>query len=298
MLDFKEIKDYLNHLKIEKRASNHTLKNYQRDLDAFSQFLKNEAIEQWSSIDSHFIRRFISTQHRQQNLSGSSLQRRLSAIRGLFNFLIREQQLDYNPTMGIRAPKSAKKLPLPVDVDQMLQLLSLKPDSWHSIRDLAIIELLYSSGLRLAELVSLDLESINLKDRTLRVTGKGNKTRILPIGTEASKALILWFKSRKAYESDGSSAVFISQRGKRLHPRTIQKRLEHWGVQQGLEQHLHPHKIRHSFASHLLESSGDLRAVQELLGHADISTTQIYTHLDFQHLANVYDNTHPRARKK
>ena len=296
--DFPEIQDYLNHLKVEKRASIHTLKSYQRDLNAFSIFLNNEAVNQWSSIDSHFIRRFISTQHRQQNLSGSSLQRRLSAIRGLFNYLIREQKLEFNPTMGIRAPKSAKKLPMPVDVDQMLQLLSLKPDSWYSIRDLAIIELLYSSGLRLAELVSLDIGSINLDDCTLRVTGKGNKTRMLPIGTEASKALILWFKSRKAYESDDSSAVFISQHGKRLHPRTIQKRLEYWGVKQGLEQHLHPHKIRHSFASHLLESSGDLRAVQELLGHADISTTQIYTHLDFQHLANVYDNTHPRARKK
>jgi len=293
-----KIQDYLHYLKIEKRASPHTLQNYQRDLKSFKEFIENHATSQWSELDSQFIRQYVADQHHQQILSASSLQRRLSAVRGLFKFLIREQILDYNPVVGIQAPKAAKKLPMPVDVDQMFKLLTLQADSWYAIRDLAIIELLYSSGLRLAELVSLNLDSIKLEDQSLRVTGKGNKTRILPIGREACKALILWYKSRKSYESDQNSAVFISQRGQRLHPRTIQKRLEYWGVKQGLEQHIHPHKIRHSFASHLLESSGDLRAVQELLGHADISTTQIYTHLNFQHLASIYDKTHPRARKK
>ncbi len=293
-----KIQDYLNYLRIEKRASPHTLKSYQRDLKSFHNFINKQTINQWADIDSQFIRQFIANQHHQQNLSASSLRRRLSATRGLFKFLIREQILDYNPVAGIQAPKMAKKLPMPVDVDQMFKLLTLQPDSWYAIRDLAMIELLYSSGLRLAELVSLNTESIKLKDQSLRVTGKGNKTRILPIGTKACKALILWYKSRKSYELEDNSAVFISQRGQRLHPRTIQKRLEYWGVKQGLEQHIHPHKIRHSFASHLLESSGDLRAVQELLGHADISTTQIYTHLNFQHLANIYDKTHPRAKKK
>ena len=293
-----EIQAYLLYLKVEKRASGHTLENYQRDLKSFSHFLGAHNPVGWHDIDSHLIRQFIATEHRQKDLSGQSLQRRLSALRGLFNYLVREQKLDYNPAAGIKAPKSSKKLPLPVDVDQMLLLLGMKPDNWYAIRDLAIIELLYSSGLRLAELVSLDLGALDLADKSLRVTGKGNKTRLLPVGSEACKALKTWIKNRGLYTEKEQQAVFVSQQGKRLHPRTVQKRLELWGVRQGLEQHLHPHKIRHSFASHLLESSGDLRAVQELLGHADISTTQIYTHLDFQHLASVYDQTHPRAHKK
>ena len=185
-----QIHDYLNYLKIEKRSSPHTIENYQRDLKAFHEFISTQPIKHWSDINSHLIRHFVASQHRQQNLSGSSIQRRLSAIRGLFNFLIRQQTLDYNPVAGIQAPKSAKKLPLPVDVDQMLQLLTLQPESWYAIRDLAMIELLYSSGMRLAELVSLDLDAIKLNDQSLRVTGKGNKTRVLPIGREACKALI------------------------------------------------------------------------------------------------------------
>jgi integrase/recombinase XerC len=222
----------------------------------------------------------------------------LSSLRSFYQFLIRKHQLKNNPAIDIRAPKTARSLPDTLDVDALSQLLDIPADSILAIRDRAMMELFYSSGLRLSELTNLDLDSIDLVENSLRAIGKGNKTRILPIGRKAAEALQNWLSKRDTMAKPDESALFVSNRGKRISTRSVQQRLNYWQQKQGLDQHIHPHKLRHSFASHILESSGDLRAVQELLGHADISTTQIYTHLDFQHLAKVYDNAHPRARKK
>jgi len=219
-------------------------------------------------------------------------------LRSFYQFLIRKHQLKNNPAIDIRAPKTARTLPDTLDADTLTQLLEIPGDSILAIRDRAIMELFYSSGLRLSELVNLDTCDIDLNENILRATGKGNKTRILPIGRKAAEALNNWLQQRVILAKVEEQALFVSQRGSRISTRSVQQRLNYWRKKQGLEQHIHPHKLRHSFASHILESSGDLRAVQELLGHADISTTQIYTHLDFQHLAKVYDKAHPRARKK
>ena len=296
-----ELQHFHHYLRYEKHYSPHTLSNYQRDLKQFSQWLielertDNSPLESTTVIDanSQLIRNWIAQLHR-QGISGRTIQRKLSTLRSFYQFMLREEKIKKNPATDIRAPKSPRKLPATLDVDSISRLLELPDDSKLAIRDRAILELFYSSGLRLSELVNLDIDHINLTDSTLRAHGKGGKTRILPIGSKAKQALQLWLKQRKANADE--NALFISNRGKRLTPRAIQLRVNHWQQKQGLEQHVHPHKLRHSFASHLLESSGDLRAVQELLGHADISTTQIYTHLDFQHLAEVYDKTHPRAR--
>lgn len=231
-------------------------------------------------------------------MGSRSLQRELSGIRGFFDFLIKGRFTDQNPAKGIRAPKAPKKLPNPLDVDQMTGILDAAPDNNLEIRDLAMWELFYSSGLRLAELAALNVEDVDLRDRMLIVRqGKGGKSRILPVGQEALKSLQNWLSIRSRYSINGEKALFIGCRGKRIGCRAIQLRLSQWQKKLGLSVHLHPHMLRHSFASHLLESSGDLRAVQELLGHANLATTQIYTHLDFQHLATVYDNAHPRAKK-
>ncbi len=298
-----ELQLFHDYLRYEKHYSPHTLSSYQRDLKQFSQWLieleraDSSSLESTTVIDanSQLIRSWIAQLHR-QGISGRTIQRKLSTLRSFYQFMLREGKLKKNPAIDIRAPKSPRKLPATLDVDSISRLLELPDDSKLAIRDRAILELFYSSGLRLSELVNLDIDHIDLTDSTLRAYGKGGKTRILPIGSKAKQALQLWLKQRKANADE--NALFISNRGKRLTPRAIQLRVNHWQQKQGLEQHVHPHKLRHSFASHLLESSGDLRAVQELLGHADISTTQIYTHLDFQHLAEVYDKTHPRARKK
>lgn len=243
------------------------------------------------------MRNWVAGLHR-QGIGGKTLQRKLSSLRSFYQFLIRNHQLKNNPAVDIRAPKSARTLPDTLDVDSLSQLLDIPPDSILAIRDKAIMELFYSSGLRLSELTNLDLDSIDLTENSLRALGKGNKTRVLPIGRKASDAIRMWLGKRDILAKIDEQALFVSNRGKRISQRSIQQRLNFWRKKQGLEQHLHPHKLRHSFASHILESSGDLRAVQELLGHADIGTTQIYTHLDFQHLAKVYDKAHPRARKK
>ena len=211
---------------------------------------------------------------------------------------MRKHLLKNNPAVDIRAPKSARTLPKTLDADTLTQLLEIDSNDILAVRDKTMMELFYSSGLRLSELVNLDLENIDLQESSLRATGKGNKTRILPIGRKAIDALKAWLHRRGEVANTETRALFVSKRGTRISVRSVQQRLDYWRKKQGLEQHIHPHKLRHSFASHILESSGDLRAVQELLGHADISTTQIYTHLDFQHLAKVYDNAHPRARKK
>ena len=293
---------YLDHLRHERRLSHHTIINYQRDLQRAQEFCEASDIDDWRRLDSHQVRAFVAQRHR-KGLTGRSLQRELSTLRQFFEFLVREGEVKANPVQGIIAPKAQKKLPNAMDVDQVSRLLqpdkvTAKQDDPLLLRDLAMLELMYSSGLRLAELLSLNVGDIDARDHTVPVTGKGSKTRIVPVGRQAIAALRDWLKVRVQLANEDEHALFVSQRGSRLSSRAVQQRFYQWGLKQGLDSRLHPHRLRHSFASHLLESSGDLRAVQELLGHADISTTQIYTHLDFQHLARVYDKAHPRARKK
>jgi integrase/recombinase XerC len=287
---------YLDKLRYQRRLSGHTLSNYARDLQRFSQYLDTIEIASWDNVDEACIRQFIAQRHRQQ-ISARSSQRELSALRSFFNYLISEQQLAYNPAQSVQAPKAKQALPKTLDVDQMQQLVEINTDTPLAVRDKAILELFYSCGLRLSELVGLDLP-LDLQQALVTVTGKGNKTRAVPIGSKAIDALRAWLQIRGDFIKEKTDAVFLSERGTRLSPRSIQQRLRHWAQVQGMASHVHPHMLRHSFASHILESSGDLRAVQELLGHSDINTTQIYTHLDFQHLAKVYDKAHPRANKK
>jgi len=291
------LQQFTDYLEYEKKYSRHTLNAYKRDLSQFRQWLSQQQCDDLLQADTLHVRNWVASLHR-QGMAGKTLQRKLSSLRSFYQFLLRRQLLKKNPVNDIRAPKTARNLPETLDPDSLSQLLEIPADSILAIRDRAILELFYSSGLRLSELVNLDIDSINLAEQSLRTLGKGNKTRILPIGSKALEALSDWLKKRPGLAKADEQALFVSQRGKRISTRSVQLRLNFWRKKQGLEQHIHPHKLRHSFASHLLESSGDLRAVQELLGHADISTTQIYTHLDFQHLAKVYDKAHPRAKKK
>lgn len=304
------IDSFLAYLREERQLSPLTTDAYSRDLRRllhFCQHNKEIDIHRWSDLSTSQVRRFVA-ELRVSGLSGKSLQRVLSAIRSFFNYLSRELEVRHNPAKGISAPKQDKKLPATLDADQVAQLLNIEDTGWHAIRDKAVMELFYSSGLRLSELVDLDTTDLDLDDGSLRVTGKGNRTRTLPIGRKAVTAIRHWLDCRNeppAKQSAGRrhaaishQALFISERGTRIGRRTVQARMRKWQLQQHLPGNLHPHMLRHSFASHMLESSGDLRAVQELLGHADISTTQIYTHLDFQHLADVYDKAHPRARSR
>jgi len=289
---------FFAYLHVERRLSPHTLAGYRRDLGRLRRYCAAQDIGAWTQLDNHHIRRFAAALHR-EGLSGRTIQRQLSALRCFFEFLIREQVLRHNPAHGVQAPKTARKLPAVLDVDQVQQLLEIDADDPLARRDRAIMELFYSSGLRLSELTGLDLEHLDLKDGTVTVTGKGRKTRLVPVGRHARSALRRWLAVRASFSADPSQrALFLSRRGTRLAPGSLQQRLKYWARRQGLTSPVHPHLLRHSFASHLLESSGDLRAVQELLGHADIATTQIYTHLDFQHLAQVYDASHPRARRR
>ena len=261
------------------------------------QYCDTQDINCWQDIDGRQIQGFIAWRHR-QGIGGRTLQRNLSAVRAFFRYLINIGIAKQNPANGILAPKSARRLPDVLDVDQTIQLIEINENDPLSIRDRAILELMYSSGLRLTELINLDLNDIDFSDALITVTGKGKKTRTIPVGKYALQALKKWFKKRDEMVNVDEKAMFVSRRGKRISARNIQQRLKQWAIKQGLANHVHPHMLRHSFASHLLESSGDLRAIQELLGHADISTTQVYTHLDFQHLARVYDEAHPRAVKK
>lgn len=288
---------FLEHLRTERRLSPHTLDGYGRDLADFAEACEHNAVARWRDVNEHGVRAYAAARHR-AGLGPRSLQRRLSAVRSFYNFLIREGQAEVNPAQGVSAPKSSRTLPRVLDVDQVSRLLDFKADKPLSLRDQAMMELLYSSGLRLAELVSLDLTHVDLAEGVVRVTGKGAKTRVVPVGRQAATALRAWLAVRADWAGSEQQAIFVNRAGRRLSPRSVQERLRQWGLRRGLDSAVHPHMLRHSFASHLLESSGDLRAVQELLGHADISTTQVYTHLDFQHLAKVYDAAHPRARKK
>jgi len=293
-----DVDSFLCYLAQEKRLSSHTVSNYQRDLKQLLYFCDDKELQSWRSIKSSHIRQFIAQLHR-GGLAGRSIQRLLSAIRSLYRFLIREDLADNNPAQAVQAPKVEKRLPATLDVDQMSGLLDgATPDTMIACRDHAMMELFYSSGLRLAELASLNIRDVDFGDHLVYVTGKGNKSRVVPVGLQALNALKRWLSKRDDLSFFEQTALFITQQGNRLGVRSIQKRLSHWGKKQGISDKVYPHRLRHAFASHMLEASGDLRAVQELLGHADISTTQIYTHVDFQHLAKVYDSAHPRAKKK
>ncbi len=288
---------FLDHLRLERRLSAHTIKSYRRDLQCLTDFCSGEQLDAWDQLRDHHIRRFAATSHA-KGLGGRSIQRRLSGARSFFNYLIRENQLENNPAVDISAPRMPKKLPETLDVDQMAKLLDISGTEPADICDKAMLELLYSSGLRLAELVALNIGDIDTRDGMVRVTGKGNKTRVLPVGRFAVKAINAWMRSRGKLATASENAVFVGPKGTRISPRSVQNRVKRRARMAGLPQRVYPHLFRHSFATHMLESSRDLRGVQELLGHADISTTQVYTHLDFQHLAQIYEKAHPRAQTK
>lgn len=320
-----ELDAYLEHLRRERQLSPHSLAGYRRDLDKLLALASAAGLERWEQLDGRTLRRLLASLH-QQGLAPRSLARWLSACRGLYRYLIREGHCRSDPSAGLHPPKGDKRLPRLLDTDRAQQLLdgaadvdttgavasgvgtsggdlpgaaaagtTAPEDAFLACRDQAMLELFYSSGLRLSELTGLDLAQLDLAAGLVRVRGKGNKVRELPVGRKAREALQAWLPLRQQVAVD--PALFVGRRGQRLGPRAVQLRVRQAGVRQ-LGQHLHPHMLRHSFASHLLESSQDLRAVQELLGHADIGTTQIYTHLDFQHLARIYDQAHPRAHRR
>lgn len=286
---------FIRHLEKERRLSTHTVTAYRRDLHALGSFCERQALD-LQSVDAQAIRRFAAERHR-RGASSTSIARSLSAVRRFFAFLVTAEIVESNPASGVRAPKPSRRLPAALDADQVASLLAGAGEDDLSVRDRAILELIYSSGLRLAEVVGVDVHDVDFHDATVRVTGKGSKTRVVPVGRYAREALEAWLAVRAKLAAPGEAALFVSRRGQRLAPRSIQARVKQWARRQGLPVGLHPHMLRHSFASHLLESSGNLRAVQELLGHASLSTTQVYTHLDFQHLAQIYDKAHPRARR-
>ncbi|MBY6187491.1 tyrosine recombinase XerC [Marinobacter hydrocarbonoclasticus] len=294
----KALDAFRHYLEDERQYSPHTVRNYLRELDRCLPLLAAQGVDDWSQLRTTHCQALLAKLHR-QGLSPRSLALTLSALRQLIKFLLREDRLQHDPMVGLQAPKQGRPLPKNLDVDQIDRLLTLDETDPLAVRDRAIMELFYSSGLRLAELVGLNTQQLDLKEGQVRVLGKGGKERQLPVGRMAQEWLGRYLALRPMLTKGGESdALFLSSRGSRLSPRSVQSRLAKWGQNQALDSKVHPHKLRHSFATHLLESSGDLRAVQELLGHANLSTTQIYTHLDFQHLANVYDSAHPRARKK
>lgn len=286
---------YLVYLVSEKRVASHTSNNYLRDLKRFGTFCDSQGLGAWQEVQVDNVRAYISARHK-SGVGSKTIQRELAALRGFYRFLLKVHRLEHNPAQHVQAPKAPKKLPKVLDVDQMTGMLNAAPESVLEARDLAMFELFYSSGLRLSELVRLDLTDIDHKEGFIRVRfGKGGKQRQVPVGKKALEALNGWLGCRP---STDAPAVFVTSRGRRLTQRSVQLRLDRWGKKHGILERLHPHMLRHSFASHLLEASQDIRAVQELLGHSNISTTQIYTHLDFQHLAAVYDQAHPRSRKR
>jgi integrase/recombinase XerC len=290
----KQLQDFLGHLANERRLSPNTILNYERDIEALIGFAGDTPL---ANLQIHHVRRFVSQLHA-RGLDGRSLARMLSAWRGFYRYLARDHGFINNPCVGLRAPKAKKSLPHALSPDEAGRMMELPGDDDLATRDKAMFELFYSSGLRLSELTGLAMGDINFNDATVRVTGKGAKTRVVPVGSHALAAVKSWLEQRALLVEEGADALFVNRNGKRLGPRAIQYRMKGWGVKLGLAANVHPHVLRHSFASHVLQSSGDLRAVQEMLGHASISTTQVYTHLDFQALAKVYDAAHPRAKKK
>jgi integrase/recombinase XerC len=277
--------------------SPHTQTAYRRDLAHFLEYWTGAAAASGDIVDAHVVRGFVASMHRSGH-SGRSIARALSALRGLFRHEIRHGRLRENPVADVRAPRSPRRLPRTLDVDQAHRLLDSAPTEPLALRDLAMWELAYSCGLRVSELVGVDIDTLDLRAGEVRVLGKGRKERMVPVGAKAVEAVQRWLPARGVLAAPEETALFVGRRGRRIAIREVQTRLKAWASAQGLDVPLHPHMLRHSFATHLLESSGDLRAVQELLGHSDIRTTQVYTHLDFQHLARVYDAAHPRARRK
>ena len=296
MISNDHLNSYLKYLRDIKHYSQATLDSYRRDIHGYLQYLSEQDVSDITEASIHNVRSYLATRRR-QGLTSVSMRRALSSLRGFYKYLIKQNLLATNPTTDVRAPKGANTLPKVLDVDQVDQLLNCAATNPLQIRDSAMMELIYSSGLRLSELVNLDLVDIDMRAAQVKVIGKGNKMRYVPVGQQARQAITAWLRVREGMVSPNEQAVFINNRGSRLSQRSVQKRLREHAQRSQLGVHVHPHMLRHSFASHLLESSGDLRSVQELLGHANISTTQVYTQLDFQHLAKVYDKTHPRARK-
>ena len=293
------VEHYLQYIEVVRGYSAHTVKNYRRDLDKLIEFCSTHNIDDISRLNASLLRQWVATLSRDK-LSATSIQRHLSSTRSLYKFLARSRSDLDDPTAGVKAPRTPRTLPKSLEPDQVNQLLNHPSETALMARDLAIAELLYSAGLRLSELVGANLNDLDRNEKVITVTGKGQKTRVVPVGGPALTALAEWMKYRPmGKEALGyDSPLFVTQRGKRMSPRAVQDRLRQLAIKHGMTQRVHPHVLRHAFASHLLESSGDLRAVQELLGHANIATTQIYTHLDFQHLAKVYDQAHPRAQKR
>ncbi len=292
-----DISRYIDFLKYERGYSEHTLQSYQRNLVELALHLHQSSVENWQQVTHEALRHFVMT-IKQKGLKARSIQLKLSSIKGFFKFQLQRNHITTNPSELLVVPKSDKPLPKNIEVDEVNQLLNFIPEQTIDFRDKAMMELFYSSGLRLSELANLSINDIDLKASELVVTGKGNKQRLLPVGRQARDAIEQWLKLRAEFNKANSPALFLSKLGNQISVRQIQQRLSYWAKRQGLNNTVHPHKLRHSFASHMLESSGDLRAVQELLGHENLSTTQVYTHLDFQHLAQVYDQAHPRAKKK
>ncbi len=296
-LDDSLIRDFMLHLETERRLAPLTLGSYARDMESLMAFCLHQQIPAIDRMDISAARLY-PAQLRRRNLSGRTIQRMLSSARTFYRYLIREGCCSINPFDGIKAPKSPKHLPRTLTIEQATQLIEIKGSDPLSVRDRAMLELFYSSGIRLQELVGLDLLDLNLRERLMKVVGKGSKDRHLPVGSKAASAINEWLDCRKDMAPPHQTALFVTKHGNRISARTVQKRFETRVAQQGMPVKVHPHMLRHSFATHVLASSGDIRAVQELLGHANISTTQIYTHLDFGHLSREYDRAHPRSRKK
>lgn len=288
------LRAYLSHLEHERRLSPLTCANYARDIAILLELAGETPLD---ALQIHHIRRFIAQRHA-AGLGSRSLARMLSAWRGFYEYLGRQHAFAHNPCAGLSAPRAAKTLPHALSPEQAARLMEIPAEDALAARDRAMVELFYSSGLRLAELVGANLENMDFATGEIRVTGKGGKTRIVPLGRQAIAAIQSWLAYRAQLAASTERAAFVGRNGGRLSPRAVQLRLKEWGIRLGINANVHPHVLRHSFATHVLQSSGDLRAVQEMLGHANISTTQVYTHLDFQHLAKVYDAAHPRAKKK
>ena len=293
----RQVDAFLHHIRFERRLSEHTVSAYRRDLVALGEYCAERNLADWSGLSTGDLRRFAAGAHR-RGLAPRTVQRRLAGARSFFNYLESEGAISCNPARGVKAPRPPRSLPQTLDLDQVTRLLDIPDRDTVACRDRAMLELMYSSGLRLAELAGLDLGGVEMREGQIRVTGKGRKERILPVGRKAIDALKDWLRRRGELAANAENALFVGVRGRRIAASSIQARLNYWARHAGLPGQVYPHMLRHSFATHLLESSGDLRAVQELLGHADISTTQVYTHLDFQHLSRVYDRAHPRARRK
>jgi integrase/recombinase XerC len=291
-LALNSFKDYL---KFERQLSDHTVNNYLRDLSHIQTTLSLNTTENWANLDSSKVKAYFGNRH-QKGISSTTIRRELASLRSFYKFLIKRKWVTHNPTLNFHTPKPGKKLPKTLDVDQIIGLLSHIPDTYLECRDTAIFELFYSSGLRLTELTQLNRKDLDINEGFILIRhGKGNKSRQIPVGSKAITALKQWLEIRIENNSD---ALFLSIRGGRLTQRAIQLRFNQWCKKNNSEENIHPHMLRHSFASHLLQGCGDIRAVQELLGHSSISSTQIYTHLDFNHLSTIYDNAHPRAKKR